>query len=65
MGTLYVGVTGDLVQRVHQHKSDFVDGFTKDHGIHRLVYEEVHENAAAATTREKQIKTWQRAWKSN
>ncbi len=63
MGTLYVGVTSDLVRRVHQHKSNVVDGFTKEHGVHRLVFYEVHENAEAAITREKLIKTWQRAWK--
>jgi putative endonuclease len=62
-GTLYTGVTSDLVKRVFEHKSDFVEGFTKQYQTHRLVYFESHEDVQAAITREKQIKKWNRAWK--
>ena len=62
-GTLYVGVTSNLVQRVWQHKSDLVEGFTKKYGVHTLVWYEVHDAMAAAIQREKTIKGWTRAWK--
>lgn len=62
-GTLYVGVTSDLPKRIWQHQNDVVDGFTKQYGIHVLVFFEPHENMIAAITREKQIKKWNRAWK--
>jgi putative endonuclease len=62
-GTLYIGVTSDLIKRVYEHKSGLVDGFTKQYGVHRLVYYEVAEDAEAALTRERQIKKWNRAWK--
>ncbi len=62
-GTRYVGVTSDLVKRVYEHKNDFVDGFTKEHGVHVLVYFELHDDMQVAIEREKQIKTWNRAWK--
>jgi putative endonuclease len=62
-GTLYVGVTSDLLGRVWQHKNDIREGFTKEHGVHRLVWYEVHEDVAEAIAREKQIKKWKRAWK--
>ena len=62
-GTLYVGVTSDLVQRIWQHKNDLADGFTKKHQVHMLVWFEIHENAESAITREKQIKEWKRKWK--
>ncbi len=62
-GTLYVGVTSNLIQRVWQHRQDAVDGFTKQYQVHRLVYYEVLEDMLAAITREKQIKKWNRAWK--
>jgi putative endonuclease len=62
-GTLYVGVTSDLQQRAWVHKNDFVDGFTKRYGVHRLVYYELHGDMMSAITREKQIKKWNRAWK--
>ena len=55
-GTLYVGVTSDLIQRIWQHKSDVVEGFTEKYGVHRLVYFEQHETMEAAILREKQIK---------
>ncbi len=62
-GTLYIGVTSNLVQRVWQHKSDFAEGFTKDYGVHRLVWYEVHETMESAIAREKALKKWNRAWK--
>ena len=62
-GTLYLGVTSDLVKRVWEHKGDFVDGFSKQYGVHLLVYFEQHETMADAILREKQIKKWERAWK--
>ena len=62
-GTLYTGVTSNLVQRIWQHKQGQVAGFTRKYGVHRLVYYEVHEAMSAAIAREKQIKEWQRAWK--
>ncbi len=62
-GTLYTGVTSDLVKRVYEHKNGLADGFTKKHGVHDLVYFEVHAEMSAAISREKQIKKWNRAWK--
>ncbi len=62
-GTLYIGVTSDLVQRVWQHKNDFVDGFTKRYLVHKLVWYEVHETMESAIMREKALKKWNRAWK--
>jgi putative endonuclease len=62
-GTLYTGVTGDLVQRIWQHRNDLVEGFTKTYRVHSLVYFEMHEDMLVAITREKQIKHWNRVWK--
>lgn len=62
-GTLYIGVTSDLVKRIWEHRSDAVDGFTKEYGVHILVYYELHADMLAAITREKQIKKWERVWK--
>jgi len=62
-GTLYVGVTSDLVKRIWQHKSDLVEGFTKEHQIHTLVWYEAHETMESAIVREKNIKAWKRLWK--
>ena len=62
-GTLYVGVTSDLVKRIYEHKNDCVDGFTKEYGVHVLVYFELHDDMQAAIEREKQVKKWIRAWK--
>ena len=62
-GTLYVGVTKDLVRRVWQHREEVIEGFTKEHAVKQLVFYERHENASTAITREKQIKHWKRAWK--
>jgi putative endonuclease len=62
-GILYVGVTNDLVRRVFEHRSGFVDGFTKQHGLKRLVYFERFDNIRDAIQREHNIKHWPRAWK--
>ena len=62
-GTLYVGVTSNLLKRVYEHKSDLVEGFTRKYGVHRLVYYEIVAEAETALRREKQIKKWNRAWK--
>ena len=62
-GTLYVGVTSDLIKRIYEHKNGFADGFTKRYRVHSLVYFEVHGDMAAAIEREKHIKKWNRAWK--
>jgi len=62
-GTLYVGVTSDLIKRVWEHKNDLVDGFTKKYRVHHLVWFEQHESMESAIAREKNIKDWQRTWK--
>jgi putative endonuclease len=62
-GTLYLGVTSDLVRRVWEHREAFVPSFTQQHGLKLLVWYEVHEDILAAITREKQLKKWRRAWK--
>ena len=62
-GTLYTGVTRDLIKRIWEHKNDVVTGFTKEYKIHRFVYYELHEDISSAILREKQIKKWNRLWK--
>jgi putative endonuclease len=62
-GTLYIGVTNDLVRRVFEHKSKFVRGFTKKYDVSRLVYFEQYDDIQVAIQREKQLKKWNRAWK--
>ena len=62
-GTLYIGVTSKLVQRIWQHKNDLVEGFTEKYGVHGLVYFELLDDMLSAITREKQLKKWNRAWK--
>jgi putative endonuclease len=62
-GTLYVGVTNNLVRRVAEHRAELVKGFTSRYGGHHLVWFEVHGSIEAAITREKQIKSWRRDWK--
>jgi len=62
-GTLYIGVTSNLMQRVWEHKNNFVEGFTKRYNIHHLVYFEQHEDMFSAITREKRLKKWNRSWK--
>jgi putative endonuclease len=63
MGTLYLGVTSNLINRVYQHRNELADGFTKRYRIHDLVWFEVHESMESAISREKQIKKWTRAAK--
>ena len=62
-GTLYVGVTSDLIQRVLAHKNDIVAGFTRKYRVHDLVWFEQHATMDSAIAREKAIKEWRRAWK--
>jgi len=62
-GTLYIGVTSALVQRVWQHKTKAVPGFTTRYRVDQLVYFEAHGDAASAIQREKRLKKWRRAWK--
>jgi len=62
-GTLYVGVTSNLLQRLYQHREDLLDGFTNAYGVHRLVWFEQHGTMEYAIVREKQVKKWNRAWK--
>ena len=62
-GTLYTGVTSNLVKRIWEHKNNLAQGFTQKYNVHILVYYELHEEMYAAITREKQIKKWNRAWK--
>jgi len=62
-GTLYVGVTSDLMARIHQHRTKSFKGFTAEHGIDRLVWFEMHGEMESAIVREKRIKEWKRAWK--
>ncbi|BCX03260.1 MAG: endonuclease [Candidatus Roseilinea sp.] len=62
-GTLYIGVTSNLRQRVWEHKNDSVEGFTRKYGVHMLVYYELHASMVDAIRREKQLKKWNRAWK--
>ena len=62
-GTLYVGVTSDLVKRIWEHKNDVVEGFTKRYGVHSLVWYEEHDSIENAIQREKNIKRWYRDWK--
>ncbi len=62
-GTLYTGVTSNLIQRIWQHKNNLVEGFTQKYHIHQLVYYEIHQDISQAILREKQIKKWNRQWK--
>ncbi len=62
-GTLYIGVTSDLVKRIYEHKQDSAESFTKEHHVHILVYYEFHDDMEAAIRREKQLKKWNRSWK--
>ena len=64
-GTLYIGVTSKLLQRLYQHRAGLIDGFTKDYGVKRLVWFEQGASMEEAIRREKQLKKWQRQWKIN
>ncbi len=62
-GTLYIGVTSNLVKRVWEHKHGKMEGFTDKYGVHLLVWYEMHGSMESAIKREKQMKAWQRSWK--
>lgn len=62
-GTIYTGVTSDLVKRVWEHQHNLGEGFTRRYGVHTLVYFEPHDTMEEAIRREKQLKKWNRAWK--
>jgi len=62
-GTLYLGVTRDLVRRVYQHKTKATPGFTSRYGVQRLVWFETYDDPTTAIAREKDVKKWRRAWK--
>jgi len=62
-GTLYIGVTSELVKRIWEHKNDLVEGYTKRYKVHNLVWYELHDNMDAAIEREKNMKEWKRVWK--
>lgn len=62
-GTLYIGVTNDLIRRVYEHKSKMIKGFSNKYNLKLLVYYEHTENIESAILREKQLKSWNRAWK--
>ncbi len=62
-GTLYIGVTNNLIKRVSQHKQDLVEGFTKRYHVHILVHFESYSDIQSAIIREKQLKKWNRVWK--
>ena len=64
-GTLYTGITSNLVQRIWQHKEGLAEGFTKKYNVHHLVYYEIHFDVYEVITREKRIKKWNRQWKIN
>ncbi len=64
-GTLYIGVSSNLIQRIWQHKNNTVEGFTKKYNVHSLVYFEIHQEMHTAIAREKQLKKWERQWKIN
>jgi len=63
-GTLYVGVTNNIVRRAYEHRTGTMDGFTKRYGLHRLVYFEWHDDIRSAIQRETNLKEWPRAWKT-
>jgi putative endonuclease len=62
-GTLYIGVTSDLIKRIWEHRNHMVEGFTQRYNIHRLVWYELHATMEAAIAREKRLKNWTRKWK--
>jgi len=62
-GTIYIGITSDLIKRVYEHKNDLTEGFTKKYQVHNLVYYEIVQDIESAIKREKQLKKWDRKWK--
>jgi putative endonuclease len=62
-GTLYIGITSNLIKRIWEHRNNLVEGFTKKYNVHTLVYFEQTENVQSALLREKQLKKWKRGWK--
>jgi putative endonuclease len=62
-GTLYLGVTSELLQRCYQHREGLIDGFSKQYSCRMLVWYEAHDDLQEARLRELQIKKWKRAWK--
>ena len=62
-GTLYIGVTNNLIKRVYEHKQGLIEGFSKKYNVHRLVYYEITNDVNSAIYREKCLKKWNRAWK--
>jgi putative endonuclease len=62
-GTLYIGITSNLIRRVYEHKTKVVPGFTKRYGVTKLVYFEIFDEALSAIEREKKLKKWRRDWK--
>ena len=62
-GTIYVGLTNNLIRRIYQHKNNLLEGFTKNYSVHNLVYYEEYNDVNIAISREKQIKKWNRNWK--
>jgi putative endonuclease len=64
-GTLYIGLTNNLLRRVYEHKNDLVEGFTRKYRVHMLVYYEIFRNISDSITRQKHMKKWNRQWKIN
>ena len=64
-GTLYIGVTNNLIRRTYEHRNDLIEGFTSKYSVHRLVYYEETNSINEAIMREKQLKKWNRKWKIN
>ena len=64
-GTLYIGVTSNLVKRIFEHKNNIIGGFTQKYRVHNVIYYETHNSIQEAITREKQLKKWKRDWKIN
>ena len=62
-GIIYIGITNDLLERIRDHKNNSIEGFTKNRGVHNLVYYEEHSSIHKAAAREKQMKRWKRKWK--
>jgi putative endonuclease len=62
-GTLYIGVTSNIIKRIYEHKNKLTDGFTKKYNLKKLVYYEIYDDINEAIKREKQLKSWKREWK--